>query len=866
MKPWLLAVFVGSALLPQRVKVYAEVQEVTQQAQGQLTPVGFILKDISSRLEILASRVDAVRRTVRSGFVFDEEDSLADGNAVGFRDTERIQARLRLAASHHLLGDHERALALAQEVLRHPHSFSRSQRHYALRIAFASEQSLGNHPLAARSCLQLLASYSGGEVLKSQENKQSVDEHWLLSCAFSIAKGAAQARKDTVKVTHEEVRIFAESALIRQANELSIPVSLLLASAYRSVGHAPEGLQFLAEKLQNTSPLSPWYARGLFSKALLLVELGKSAEALKTLRFLAGDAQVLKKDLGTVRVDKYTAVLAKSSLGRLFAMRGQFPAAEFYYRDALSFLPSLSEGKSPRVPHQNRFSQNPFLHPRDSVYPYQFAQAFPYELAAVLTEVGNHAEAMQYFAKSLQVELPDKGEKKIGNPVSFVTSFQFAKLLVKAEETRLEGKKRLLSLLGQAQVDLGVLDNLLRQNPKSTFEEHAQNLSAVVAIAESHGFSHPTLNVLARYDRIHRQLESQLATHESDLAQTLEPLAFEGETGIDARFQAQVEHIRVLQKDLYPVMAKLDQIAFEVWNQQTEQAKRGVWHRKDLLRRFDLMDDPLARLSAKAQKEQSFAAHKSNEQKLNILQSAQWENAAFLASTSFLSRELTQRRRDGKMVPSEEARSFDTDFYSLLKSHDALSEKHTQQLIEHRLHRLQTHDRFGESKRAHEQSQIFASSVQDLRKLHERMRRTSGGFTDDFFFASIDNSWKRLGEVSQALEALLVELVAKEQNDVSYLAGEVQGILRVTETTRARLDKFREKLKDDLAVKIPQSVNLLLPVVRHFHAEIHVALASGEAARMSELKVLESELEKAKEERLLWLKSLRRSLDWNLAR
>ena len=98
------------------------------------------------------------------------------------------------------------------------------------------------------------------------------------------------------------------------------------------------------------------------------------------------------------------------------------------------------------------------------------------------------------------------------------------------------------------------------------------------------------------------------------------------------------------------------------------------------------------------------------------------------------------------------------------------------------------------------------------------------------------------------------------------VAGKAQEILRIADLEERGLSRLRNSLKQEYETALPKIAAKLGPVVRQFSEEVRMSMAEGEGNLLRDYDAQLRDLQKTREERLQWLKSLKQSVDWGFAR
>ena len=815
--------------------------------QQSTTPLGPRLGRVSAQLEILQQQLEALKKV----------SDRSDDSLFGMRhDSVRASRSAGLARSHLDTGNPARSLFLSQETLSAADPFNAPARTQRLRLTYESLRALGEHAQAARVCLQALA-LSGNNAASS--GTHVFDEIWNLNCALNFAHGVGPDLPPAQRLTREEFDTFAYATVLRRGTPRVLLRSVVLATGFSSLGRTRDALYFINEDAQHASSSSVGMPRLLLTRALLLFQMGESDEALAQFRRLADEQNNKKNELQNKNIavnevpDAAVQSLAQIQLARMFYARGQFPAAESWYRLAVA-------GSAQKQSTTRKATKN-FPTPG-------LKRALKWEFALALFAQKKYDESFLILKEFVDVNIAgdlnaaqDPGEKEA---LKYrLTALHAAKGMTRSQKTRSEAIERLTAMLAFADTD-SLFVRQVKKPAKLNYDESLDTLRALLAIAAQYEIK---TNDLKSYNTLTSALRnnvSDLRTFRFQLAHVLTPADF-ADTGIlDVHAQFVFAQLLKAQEKLSHTFFELDVLSKALWNPDSLAVVSASKHRDEIKRRFVVLDDLVSRVKVSQIQASEFNLLKSNTARVSGSWSALRKTRAQLAALKNLSEIVRTEQLDGTGTGALKILS---DAEPALRGELAqLEEDASALLLEQRLLALKSDlPDFGLD-RTKESLIITSESFRALYATHLRVRKQSAGPTDDEFFARLDKAWTLAFLAQKEILTALDQTLNNARAERRALLADVSSLISAKDSQSKGIDKMKELLAADAQKWIGDVSARIEKGVREYRNQVRIALAQADSRQVEDLQKQNSDFARAAEERRQWLQSLRQSVDWGLAR
>ena len=801
------------------------------------TPLAARVGRASAQLEILQQQLDVLLKVSDKG----------PESPFGMRHDQVQATRAQALAQSHLdNGNAARSLFLAQEDVSAADPFDALARTKRLRLTYESLRALGEHAHAARVCLSALR-LSGKTPVSSGENV--FDEVWNLNCALDFAYGVGPEIPSQLRITREEFDTFAYVTALRRDFPRILSRSVVLASGFANQGRTREALDFLNEDALHAPANAVGMPRLLFTRALLLFQLGKTEEALAVFRRLAEEDASAKQNAKIApneRSDDAVRRMAQIQLARIFYARGQFPAAESWYRLAAA--------------------------PQHTQKADAFALSVKWEFALSLYAQKKYDESFALLKDFIDVHLladshpaPSLFEKQA---LKYrLTALQAAKALTRSPQNRTAAREHLTVMLAFADADsLFVRQNKSQKSELGNFDENLEILRALLAIAAQYEIKTADLKKYTTLTSTLRSNVSDLRSFRFQLAHVLTPADF-ADTGIlDAHAHAVFAQLLLSQQKLSAVFWELDVVSKSLWDPDSSSTLSAAKHREEIKRRFTVLDDLVSHVKVSQKQASQFDLLKSNAARVAGAWASVRQTRARIASLKSLAQRVQAQQLEGTMAPNAGLKMLASEEPALLAEVAQLEEKASAALMEQRLLSLKSEMPDFKMDRTKECLAVTSESFRSLQALHVRVRKQSAGPTDDEFFDRLDAAWTLALIAQKQILGALDQVLNNARSERRALLADVDVLLAVKKTQDQGIERMKallaaegQKWISDVSVRIEKGV-------REYRNQVRIALAAADSRQADEVTKQNADFARATEERKRWLQSLRQSVDWGLAR
>lgn len=793
----------------------------------------FTLAQLRSRLEAISSQVTSVQKF---GISYSDVSSL---NSIGTsKDVLRTEKAFVLAEKHLELGDAERAAQLVTSELKKTSEFEEKQSERAYRILFEAERRLGNHVEAARVCLYAATrSYEDDNGLRSQFD---FDAEWVTTCLVSFVKGSFPSSKALEGLTAEEVKKFVYSPVFKKEADDFLVRSMLAAQALKNVQAPKEAIRLLQESIRGARSDNEWTARAYVTLGLLHSYVNETQESLRYLRVVAGDLAQSPEYFVAFETDKYSRFLAKVGLAKLYFKIGQLSAAKTWY------LASLTESDVFQISQKQE---------QEQLSPKRFGEfseeTLRWEYANVLFLLGQFELASAEFSKLLKTRLEggaDNSMERVGDLDSRV--LEYARVLGSSPAKANEAAKVLETLFAYADADHAFVKGELKNAGADTLETLVKKTVALEKIARAHGLSVPELARTQMFRQVFENGHAEISRLRRDVEFVLTPVLTKDDGVLEARELDSLKTLLELQKNLQTEILLLDELSATLWQGNSKAREFAELNRKELLRRVHSDGDLVEKALQEKNQNQTERLYEKNSQTLQNTFEGNAKLKAQIGALQFVRQKHLQS--DEKVEITEQAQRLEVEIQN--------------SALEHLLYGLQASDVWKELPLFKKKVVVLSNSFRKIYETHSRMRRHSMGAATHVFFNDIDKAWLSAFEtqrdIIKAVDVVVTEIKARRQR----IAGRAQEILRTADVEERALVRLRSSLKSEFEQLIPKAAAQLEPAVRKYRDETRLAMADTQLQRVRESEDSLKDIQRAREERKQWLRSLKDSIDWGYAR